>query len=124
MTPPGGTPVAPTWEGNAYRDGPGVIAACVGTLILTAIPVASLQVYYRDLHEAVGNLDSANRELQMVQENTVSIEVILLYQDRQKRAQSAYNAAKQALHLASGVTVGAISAAVVVCSPSLLLPTP
>lgn len=111
-------------DGDAYEHGPGAFAACVGALAFTAISTASLKLFFDDVYQAAGALSSAERELQMVQQNGTSLETILMYQQQRDRARQEYDAALRNLALAGGGTFAAVGAAVIACSPTLLLPTP
>lgn len=109
-------------SGDAYGDGPIAFGVCVGALAGVMIGTASLKPYMDAVYSASGTVDSERRMLNAVIQNGGSQEMIQIYQSRVDAAVSSYNGAVMNLAIAGGVSAATIVAAVVACSPTLLLP--
>ena len=120
----GSAPLPPPDALPPPNEGPGLFAACVGALAGVMIGTATMQPTAENLYEARNEYDSAKRMYAAVMANNPSLEMELLYAHRVEVARSSYNDAVLGYAVAGGATVGAVIAAVVVCSPGLILPTP
>lgn len=110
-------------EDDAYSQGPGVFAACVGGLLGTAASAAMILPVATDLYEKAGAVDAAGRMLHVVQANGASRETIARHEEALASAKQAYKDAVLNMSLVAGATTLAVIGSVVVCSPTLLLPT-
>jgi len=111
-------------SGDAYSEGPGAFALCVGALAGVMIGTATLKMYMDAVYTTAGAVDSERRMLDALLQNGGSPEMIQLYQTRWENARSRYNGAITNLAIASGGSALTLIAAVGACSPALLLPTP
>lgn len=111
-------PPFPTYEG------PGVFAACVAGILVVAGTTAMMQPYAEDVYDARNEYDSARRMYSAVMANAPTFEMELLYEHRVAAAKSNYDNAVDDYAGMAGASVLAVIAAVAVCSPTLILPTP
>lgn len=115
----GGTPGTPPTD-----EGPGAFAACVGTLLVVLGTTATMEPLAHDLYAARNDYNSAKRMYDAVMANNPTLEMELLYEHRVEVAKNGYEGAVRGYAAGAGATVLAVTAAVVACSPGLLLPTP
>lgn len=106
------------------NQGPAAFAACVGTLLILMGSTAIMQPAADNLYEARSEYDSAKRMYDVVMENPHTLEMELLYAHRVEVAKVGYDGAILGYAGAAGTAVGAVIAAVVACSPGMILPTP
>jgi hypothetical protein len=85
---------------------------------------ALLKPVTTDMYNKASAVDSAERRLRMVRENGASLKTIARYEDQLSGARQAYNDAVYNVAYMAGATTFAVFAAVVVCAPGLILPTP
>lgn len=105
-------------------EGPGAFAACVGTLLVVLGTTATMEPLAHDLYAARNDYHSAQRMFDAVMANNPSLEMELLYAHRLEVAKNGYDGAVRGYAAGAGASVLAVAAAVVACSPGLLLPTP
>lgn len=119
----GGTPAGPSLPTPTY-EGPGVFAACVGTLLVVMGTTAAMEPLAHDLYNARNSYNSARRMFDAVTANNPTLEMELLYEHRVDVAKNSYDDAVYNYATAAGASVLAVIGAVVACSPGLILPTP
>jgi hypothetical protein len=125
--PAGGeTPCDPTWDPTCPRvaEGPGAFAACVGGLLFLMGTTAMMEPLAHNVYDAREDYASATRMYDAVMANNPTLEMELHYAHRVEAARSSYRDALRDYALAAGASVFVVGAAVVVCSPGLILPTP
>jgi|GEM_PF-4214170 len=105
-------------------EGPGVFAACVGTLLAVMGTTAAMQPAATSLYDSRNAYDSAKRMYDAVVQNSPTLEMQLLYEHRVEVAKMNYDNAIQSYAASAGASILAVLGAVVVCSPGVLLPTP
>ena len=120
----GGGTTRPPVPVTPADEGPGVFAACVGTVLVLAGTTALMQPLAADVYAARNEYDSARRMLSAVKANNPSLAMEMLYEHRVAAAKSNYDNAVQSYAGAAGASVLAVIGAIVVCSPGLILPTP
>ncbi|WP_420126876.1 hypothetical protein [Longimicrobium sp.] len=116
-----GDSTPPEADGN---QGPGVFVACVGTLLGVMGTAAMLEPLGHDVYNAREEYASAKRMYDAVMANDPTLQMELLYAHRVEVARANYNDAVQNYSLGAGASVLAVIAAVVACSPGVILPTP
>lgn len=117
-TAPPPIPPLPTYEG------PGVFAACIAGILVMAGTISMMQPYAEDVYAARNEYDSARRMYSAVMANAPTVEMELLYEHRVAAAKSNYDGAVLDYAGMAGASAFAVLAAVAVCSPTLILPTP
>jgi hypothetical protein len=76
------------------------------------------------LYKAIGELDSAQRELQMLKDNNAAYALIYAAENQVRYRQDQYDSTKNDLVMAGIGSLAGIAASVIVCAPAALLPTP
>lgn len=109
---------------SGQTEGPGAFAACVASLFVLMGSTAMMDPLAHGLYDARNAYHSTRRMYDAVMANNPSVEMELLYEHRLDAAKSAYDDAVQGYALGAGASVLSVIAAVAVCSPGLLLPTP
>lgn len=118
----GGFP-SPPGSGSG-TEGPGAFAACVASLFVLMGTTAMMEPLGHSLYDARNAYHSTRRMYDAVMANNPSVEMELLYEHRLETAKSAYNDAVEGYAFGAGASAVVVIAAVAVCSPGLLLPTP
>ncbi|HEX8430110.1 MAG TPA: hypothetical protein VF625_02440, partial [Longimicrobium sp.] len=117
----GGDFMPPT---DAYAEGPILFAGCLAAMLGTTIPIAIMQYEVSELYKAIGELDSAQRELQMLKDNNAAYALIYAAENQVRYRQDQYDSTKNDLVMAGIGSLAGIAASVIVCAPAALLPTP
>jgi hypothetical protein len=93
---------------NPTYEGPGVFAACVGTLLAVVGTTAAMQPAATSLYDARNAYDSARRMYDAVVANNPSVEMQLLYEHRVEVAKSNYDNAVQTYAGTAGASILAV----------------